>query len=165
MRANHRIWLAALAAVLLIGIGASLSFAKAPAARAAADPWSAAQVMQPAALAHELAGKGGKPLVICVGFRVLYQGGHIAGAKYAGPASSAAGRAKLRAFVKNLPRDQAIVLYCGCCPWAMCPNIRPAFSLLQRMGFTNVKVVHIAQNFRTNWAGSGYRVVQGAAGK
>ncbi len=164
MRSQPRTWLTILAAALLIGILTPASSAGAPAPPT--DPWAASQVVQPAALAHALAAKAGaKPLVICVGFSVLYQGGHIAGARYAGPASSAAGRAALRRLVQPLPRGKAIVLYCGCCPWAMCPNIRPAFSLLKRLGFTNVKVLHMAQNFRTDWGARGYAMQHGAGSR
>jgi thiosulfate/3-mercaptopyruvate sulfurtransferase len=153
-----RCCLALVGIVLLVGAAAP--------APAKTDPWSARQVAQPAAFAQALAAKtGAKPLVICVGFPVLYQGGHIAGAEFGGPGSSAAGRAALRKLVAGLPRSRAIVLYCGCCPWTMCPNIRPAFSLLKGMGFTNVKVLELAHNFRTDWAGHGYRVVRGAASR
>ncbi len=38
--------------------------------------------------------------------------------------------AKLKSAVSNLPKDANIVIYCGCCPFADCPNIRPTFGLL-----------------------------------
>ena len=50
---------------------------------------------------------------------------------------------------------QLIVLYCGCCPWDKCPNAKPAYEALHSMGFTNVKVVHIANNFGANWVDTG----------
>ncbi|HUX66126.1 MAG TPA: rhodanese-like domain-containing protein [Terriglobales bacterium] len=158
-----RLWLTILAAGLLLGAGAPPSSAGAAGAAAKTDPWSAGQVVQPAGLVHSLsAALPAQPLVICVGFQVLYQGGHIAGAQYAGPASTAAGRQALRRAVEKLPRNQAIVLYCGCCPWQKCPNLRPAFGTLQRMGFTHVRVLELAHNFRTDWAGRGYPTRQGA---
>ncbi|HVA64808.1 MAG TPA: rhodanese-like domain-containing protein [Terriglobales bacterium] len=157
------VWLTILAAALLLGAGAPLPSAGAPGAASKKDPWNAGQVVQPAGLAHSLSAPvRARPLVVCVGFQVLYQGGHIEGAEYAGPASTAAGRQALRRTVQKLSRNQAIVLYCGCCPWQMCPNIRPAFRTLQRMGFTHVRVLELPHNFRTDWAGRGYPARKGA---
>jgi hypothetical protein len=34
-----------------------------------------------------------------------------------------------------------VVIYCGCCPLDKCPNVRPAFTLLKTMGFTNLHVL------------------------
>ena len=58
--------------------------------------------------------------------------------------------------VSNVPKDSEIILYCGCCPWDHCPNLKPAFSLLHGMGFANVKVVEIPTNFTTDWLAKGY---------
>jgi len=53
------------------------------------------------------------------------------------------------------------VLYCGCCPWNRCPNVGPAFSKMREMGFSNVKVLYLADNFGTNWVEKGYPVEKG----
>jgi len=87
--------------------------------------------------------KGEKPLVIQVGSHVLFSQAHISGSEYIGPASSEAGLQKLRKRVASLPRTQSIVLYCGCCPWDHCPNVKPADDLLHSLGFMNVKVLYI----------------------
>ncbi|HKI68540.1 MAG TPA: rhodanese-like domain-containing protein [Verrucomicrobiae bacterium] len=130
---------------------------------ASSVPWQKNQIIKPETLAKSLsAATGQKPLVICVGFPVLYQGGHIVGAKFAGPASKSKGIQALKREVKYLPRDKQIVLYCGCCPWNRCPNIRPAFFTMQDLGFTNVKVLSIPENFREDWVGKGFPIVKGA---
>jgi len=49
-----------------------------------------------------------------------------------------------------------MVIYCGCCPFTKCPNIRPAFQQLKKMGFTNVKVLDLPVNLQTNWIAIGY---------
>ena len=48
-----------------------------------------------------------------------------------------------------LPKASFIVLYCGCCPWNHCPNVGPAFKQLRDLGFTNVKVLYMADNLET----------------
>ncbi len=119
-------------------------------------------LIQPAELVTILkAPSGPKPLVIQVGFRVLYLQAHVPGSEYIGPASSPEGMAMLRKRVGPLPRAQAIVLYCGCCPWIRCPTVNPAYDALRAMGFTNVKILYIASNFGDDWVRKGYPVAQG----
>lgn len=124
------------------------------------EPWRADQLVEPAALAKELAGRS-RPTVLYVGFPLLYAGGHIPGADYLGPASTTAGLRALQEAAKKLPADGEIVLYCGCCPMHWCPNVRPAFRLMEQLGFRNVKVLAIAVNFPTDWTNKGYPVEKG----
>ena len=104
---------------------------------------------------------GGKPLILNVGPSILYMQAHIPGAEYIGAGSSSQGMTSLRTRVKSLPRDAQIVLYCGCCPWGHCPNIAPAFAELEKLGFKNVKVLYIANNFGADWVDKGYPTVKG----
>ncbi len=121
-----------------------------------------AQVIQPEALLHLLKGNGTeKPLMLQVGSHIMYAEGHIPGSEYVGQGSQPAGLLQLQNRVKSLPRKKAIVLYCGCCPWNRCPNLAPAFTKLREMGFTNVRVLYLADNFGTDWANKGYPVEQG----
>ena len=118
----------------------------------AGDPWNANDVLQPSEVAANLKGA----LVIHVGFPVLYRGAHIAGSQYAGPGSKPAGIAELKKAVAAEPRNRSVVLYCGCCPWEKCPNIRPSFSALREMGFTDLKVMIVPENLKTDWIDKGY---------
>ncbi|MFZ0862435.1 MAG: rhodanese-like domain-containing protein [Candidatus Sulfotelmatobacter sp.] len=102
-----------------------------------------------------------KPLMIQVGSHVLFSQAHIPGSEYIGPAASESGRQQLRQRVESLSRTKFIVLYCGCCPWSHCPNVKPADDALRALGFTNVKVLYIADNFGTNWVDKGYPVAKG----
>ncbi len=119
-------------------------------------------LIQPAELAKLLLShKGKKPLLIQVGFRVLYEQAHIPGSEYIGPASDDKALSRLRARVKALPRRVFIVLYCGCCPWKSCPNVKPAYASLHAMGFKNVKALWLAHNFGADWVDKGYPTVKG----
>lgn len=102
-----------------------------------------------------------KPLLFQVGSHVLYAQAHIPGSEYIGPASTDAGIQQLRKRVESLPRTTIMVLYCGCCPWSHCPNIKPAADALEALGFTNVKVLYIANNFGTDWVDKGYPTAKG----
>jgi rhodanese-related sulfurtransferase len=105
--------------------------------------------------------KAGKVVLIHVGFLTMYKMGHIPGSRYAGAASNTGGLAALKKLVADLPRDQQIVIYCGCCPWDDCPNIRPAFQALKEMGFSNLKVLDIPERLGTDWTAKGYPIVKG----
>jgi thiosulfate/3-mercaptopyruvate sulfurtransferase len=102
-----------------------------------------------------------KPLIIQVGSHVLYTQAHIPGSEYIGPASSESGLQQLRKRVEPLPRDKFIVIYCGCCPWSHCPNVKPTHDALRALGFTNVKVLYISDNFGANWVDKGYPTAKG----
>ena len=120
------------------------------------------QLIQPEELVEVLqSAKGPKPLIIQVGFRVLYLQAHIPGSEYIGPASSAEAIQQLRKRVQALQRGRSILLYCGCCPWDKCPNVNPAYKELRTMGFKNVKVLYVPHNFGTDWVEKGYPVAKG----
>jgi thiosulfate/3-mercaptopyruvate sulfurtransferase len=119
------------------------------------------RLMQPAELAGMLAAAGQRPLILQVGSHVLFAEAHIPGAEYAGPAGQEGGLQALRDRVRNISRDQFIVIYCGCCPWVKCPNIKPAYRELQSLGFTGVRVLYIADNFGTDWVAKGYPIAKG----
>lgn len=132
------------------------------AAQAQATAIPASRQITPEDLVKVLQRSGGKnPLLIHVGSHVLYAQAHIPGSEYIGPTSSEAAIQQLRERVKSLPRNTEIILYCGCCPWSHCPNVKPADDALHAMGFTNVKVLYIADNFGTNWVDKGYPVAKG----
>ena len=146
-----------LAPVLCLSAAPTLSAQSVPPMSATRIPQS--DLIQPAQLAHELQGlPDHRPLVLQVGFRMLFKEAHIVGAEYAGPASSAQGQQALRNQVKSLSRDRFIVIYCGCCPWTHCPNVGAAWHLLHSMGFKYVRVLYIAHNFGTDWIAPGYPV-------
>lgn len=127
----------------------------------ARDPWTTEQLVTPAALAAELKAKPtAEPMLLHVGFHVLYQGGAIPHTRYAGPGQTPEGIAGLQAAVKDVPKDKDIVIYCGCCPWDHCPNMRPAFAALKDMGFTHVRAVAISKNLDSDWADKGYPIAK-----
>jgi rhodanese-related sulfurtransferase len=102
-----------------------------------------------------------KPLLLQIGPRSLYEQAHIPGSEYIGAASTPEGLDALRARVKAEPKDKLIVVYCGCCPWSHCPNVRPAYKELRNLGYTNVHVLYIANNFGADWVQKGYPTTKG----
>jgi thiosulfate/3-mercaptopyruvate sulfurtransferase len=119
------------------------------------------QLIEPEELVKVLNSRGEKPLLIHVGFHVLYLQAHIPNSEYIGPARDPAALEQLRARVRSLQRATFIVIYCGCCPWDHCPNVKPAHDALVAMGFTNIKVLHVANNIATDWIDEGYPTTKG----
>ena len=115
------------------------------------------QLIQPAEMV-KLLNSSHKPVIIQTGFRTLYEQAHIPGSEYVGPTSQPQGLQELHKRVQGLSRKRMIVLYCGCCPWSHCPNVRPAYKELRDMGFANVKVLYLANNFGADWVDKGYPV-------
>lgn len=130
---------------------------------AATLPPGSPELIQPQELLKTIQSGGAKPLVLYVGPRFLYAHAHIRGAEFIGPASEPASLAALRKRIAGLAKTSPIVLYCGCCPWEHCPNIRPAFQELQKNGFTAVKALYLATSFGTDWVDRGYPVEKGAS--
>jgi len=164
---GYPLWLMTIAMALVFGAIAPFGWGGPPdqtnqISIVPSDSWQTNQLITPDDLAKSLsASTGEKPLVICVAYPVLYQGDHIVGAKFAGPGSKPKGIQALKNAVEGLPRDKQIVLYCGCCPWERCPNVRPAFRAMQEWGFKNVKVLSIPTNLRENWIIKGFPVEKG----
>lgn len=126
--------------------------------------WQDADLMQPHELAARLKdAKAAQPALFHVGFGMLYRSKHIPNSVYVGPGNKPEGIAALRAAVAKFPKDKEIILYCGCCPWDQCPNMRPMFAVLREMGFKKIKALYIPTNFKTDWIDKGFPVAVGAA--
>jgi hypothetical protein len=130
--------------------------------RKSADPWPSSQTMQPSQLAKMLTDKYlSVPTVVFVGFRSLYVGGHVSDASFHGTASTEQGLAELKAWAAALPHSTDLVIYCGCCPFDKCPNIRPAYTALTNMGFKKLRVLVVPTSFAVDWADKGYPMQKG----
>lgn len=120
------------------------------------NPWTEKQVIEPFILASIINGiKMDKPLILNIGAVE-----DIKSAKHIGAVSEAENMKKLNRAVHLLPKNTAIVIYCGCCPFNKCPNIRPAFTALQKEGFTDVKVLDLPTNLKVNWSSKGYPLAE-----
>lgn len=116
------------------------------------NPWRAKDLLQPAELASTLRNKKAKlPVILNIG--VVED---IYGAKNIGAASKKDNLKKLNVSLKNLPKNTLVVIYCGCCPFDKCPNIRPAFSVLKDLGFSNGKLLNLPVNLKQDWINKGY---------
>jgi len=115
-------------------------------------PWTEKQLIEPATLAAIIKNTSVKqPVIYSIGF-----GAGIKNSIIEGPSSDTANLNKWKAALDKLPRNSDIVIYCGCCPFEHCPNVRPAFALLNSMGFTNHKLLNLSHNLKADWIDKGF---------
>jgi thiosulfate/3-mercaptopyruvate sulfurtransferase len=116
------------------------------------EPWTPEQLMDPAALAKTINDPNAKkPVIFSIG-----PSGLIKNAIQIGSPVDPANLEKLRIRLGKLPKNASIVIYCGCCKFEHCPNIRPAFKLLNDMKFTNSKLLNLTDNLKVDWIDKGY---------
>jgi hypothetical protein len=116
------------------------------------DPWTPRQLLAPADLAKVLNNpKAPQPIIYSIGMQAI-----IKNSIDIGPAMRAENLNVLKQKLSKLSKDAQIVVYCGCCPFSRCPNVRPAMELLRSMQFTNYKLLNLPQNVKVDWIDLGY---------
>lgn len=115
------------------------------------ENWTKAQLLEPAQLAQII--KTGKniPVLISVG-----PGASIPHSVAIGSVKEKENLEKLDTTLQGLTKNTAIVVYCGCCPFEHCPNVRPAIARLKELKFTNYKLLNLPHNIKTDWLDKGY---------
>ncbi|RPD50931.1 rhodanese-like domain-containing protein [Paracnuella aquatica] len=117
--------------------------------------WTEKQLMEPAALATVLKENSKLPLIVSVG-----PGALIPNSVDIGPGSDEENIAAFGKLLSGKKKEEKIVVYCGCCPFAQCPNVRPAIQALKDGGFTNYYLLNIPKNLKTDWIDKGYPTVK-----
>lgn len=118
------------------------------------EPWTVEQLMTPSSLANKInRNQMQHTIVINIGPDALIKDSH-----HIGPTSLSENVEKLKVFLADISKDKEVVLYCGCCPFDICPNIRPAFQLLMNLGFSRGKLLDIPKNIKTDWIAKGYPI-------
>ncbi len=146
-RTSRKIFAAAAIAVVLMPFTSC--------GQAKQDPWTPAELMEPATLAKAIGDKTAtQPVIFDIG-----PVGSIPGSIHIGAGEEKTSQDKLRAELAKLPKDAEVVIYCGCCPFARCPNVRPTFNILKEMGFKNGKLLNLKDNLKQDWIDKGYPVV------
>lgn len=131
---------------------AVLSFTITAYSQVQTEPWTSAQLMEPEKLAAILNDSAAtQPLIINVG-----PVNSIKGAIKTGPAKENLNQ--LKKLLSKKDKNKLVVIYCGCCPFKDCPNIRPAFLLLTQMKFKNAKLLNLPHNLKVDWIDHDYPI-------
>lgn len=133
----------------------ALSFNSAKAQNTNPENWTADQLIEPATLAQTLNSNKNIPLIYCVGPGVV-----IPHSIDIGMVKDPQNLQKFKDALSKVPRNSNIVIYCGCCPFDHCPDVRPAISTLKAMKFTNYHLLNLPHNIRTDWIAKGYPEVK-----
>jgi hypothetical protein len=116
------------------------------------DPWTPQQLLAPADLAKVLNNpKAPQPIIYSIGMQAI-----IKNSIDIGPTMRTENLNVLKQKLSKLSKNSQIVVYCGCCPFSRCPNVRPAMELLKSMQFTNYKLLNLPQNVKVDWIDLGY---------
>jgi thiosulfate/3-mercaptopyruvate sulfurtransferase len=116
--------------------------------------WKKEQLMPTKELADKIlsnANPKDKPLILNVGPMEL-----IKSAVDVGRATSVTGIEKIKSTVALENKNRTVVVYCGCCSYASCPNIKPAYDALIASGFKNAKVLELPEGIKPDWVAKGY---------
>lgn len=115
------------------------------------ENWTKEELMEPAVLAQTIESNKDIPLIYCVGPGVV-----IPHSVDIGMTNEEENLQKFKDAIDKLPRTANIVIYCGCCPFAKCPNVRPAVAALKDMKFTNFHLLNLPDNIKKDWIAKGY---------
>ena len=120
------------------------------------ETWTKQQLLNPAELAKMLNNpKSPQPVIFSIGPQAV-----IKSSIEIGPTMMKENLNKLKQQLDKLPKNTNIVIYCGCCPFDRCPNVRPALELLGSMQFKNYKLLNLHRNIKVDWIDLGYPLIE-----
>ena len=117
------------------------------------ENWTSGQLIEPSELAQVLQSGKDLPVIISVG-----PGATIPHSIDIGMVKEQENLDKFKKELSTVPKETKIVIYCGCCPFDHCPNVRPAIGVLQDMKFTNYQLLNLPNNIKADWIDKGYPV-------
>jgi thiosulfate/3-mercaptopyruvate sulfurtransferase len=117
--------------------------------------WTKDQLIEPAQLAQIIQKNEALPIVYSIG-----PGAVIKNSVDIGSVKEPENMQEFKKQLSKLRKDADIVVYCGCCPFEHCPNVRPAVAALKEMKFTNYKLLNLSHNVKTDWLDKGYPTAQ-----
>jgi rhodanese-related sulfurtransferase len=113
--------------------------------------WTSKQLIEPSELASVIKTQKIIPVIFSVGPAAT-----IPHSIDIGMGKDKANLDKLKKELSKLPKQTKIVVYCGCCPFDHCPNVRPAIEVLKEMKFTDYYLLNLPHNIKTDWMDKGY---------
>lgn len=114
--------------------------------------WKPEQLMPTAEMAEKIKTNAkDKPLLFNVGPM-----DNIKGSVFVGRGTAVSSIDKMKSTLSMENKNRTVVVYCGCCSYASCPNIKPAFDALIALGFKNAKVLDLPEGIKPDWVAKGY---------
>jgi len=117
------------------------------------ENWTSRQLIEPSELAQVLQSGKDLPVIISVG-----PGATIPHSIDIRMVKEQENLKKFKKELSTVPKETKIVIYCGCCPFDHCPNVRPAIAVLKDMKFTTYRLLNLPNNIKADWIDKGYPV-------
>ncbi|HKG69102.1 MAG TPA: hypothetical protein VKA92_09555 [Segetibacter sp.] len=117
------------------------------------ENWTSRQLIEPSELAQVLQSGKDLPVIISVG-----PGATIPHSIDIRMVKEQENLKKFKKELSTVPKETKIVIYCGCCPFDHCPNVRPAIAVLNDMKFTTYQLLNLPNNIKADWIDKGYPV-------
>lgn len=117
------------------------------------ENWTSSQLTEPSQLAAIMKSNKDVPVIFSIGPAAI-----IPNSIDIGMVKDEKNLDKFKEHISKLPKSTNILIYCGCCPFAHCPDVRPAIAALQNMHFTNYHLLDLPHNIKTDWIDKGYPV-------
>jgi len=115
------------------------------------ENWTRKDLTEPSSLAALIRANKTLPVLFNVGPSAI-----IPGSIDIGMVKDEKNLEKFKNELGKLPLNTNLLIYCGCCPFEHCPDVRPAIALLQKMKFTNYHLLNIPHNIKADWIDKGY---------
>src|SRR5208282_2874456 len=125
---------------VLLTVAAALLMVSHVALRAASDPWTSTQTVQPADLLKELSDSKSAPTIVFVGFNRLYTAGHIKGAQNHGMAGNEAACWNSRLGPPRCPAPPSWSSIAAAVRWTAAPTsvlLSPRFAISASPNFAS----------------------------
>ena len=119
------------------------------------ENWTKDQLVEPSTLAAIINSNKELPVIFSIG-----PGAVIPNSIDIGMVNSEQNMERFKDRVNKLSKSADIIVYCGCCPFDHCPNVRPAIAFLKSQGFTNYHLLNLPHNLKTDWIDHGYPAVK-----
>lgn len=117
-----------------------------------APVWKKEQLMPTQELADKInTNAKDKPVVFNVGPM-----DNIKTAIFVGRATSATCAEKMKSALAMESKTKSVVVYCGCCSFSSCPNLKPAYDALISQGFKNTRILEIPEGLKPDWVAKGF---------
>ena len=113
--------------------------------------WTNDDLLEPSDLSATIKSNKNVPVIFSIG-----PGAIIPHSKDIGMIKEMENMQKFKDQLSTLAKDTQIVIYCGCCPFEHCPNVRPAIQFLKDLNFTNYKLLDLPHNIKIDWIDKGY---------
>lgn len=131
--------------LLVSGVGIFSNYFQAP-------TWKKEQLMPTVELSTKIKTNAkDKPLIFNVGPME-----NIKGAVAMGAGTNITFASRIQSALAMESKAKPIVIYCGCCSYASCPNIKPAYDALISLGFKNTRVLELPEGIKPDWVAKGF---------